>query len=81
MRDIYLKRAPGIFGMANIQVPPGTPLNSYLEDLAMEQHRLSLVSGHSEVYQWNAHTVRLVSLIFGFCGHHFFESVLYVSGS
>ncbi|XP_078447311.1 F-box family protein with WD40/YVTN repeat doamin isoform X2 [Wolffia australiana] len=59
MRDIYLERGPRVFGTAGVQVLEGAPLKQYLEELAKEQHRIALVNGHPEVYQWQGHTVRV----------------------
>ncbi|CAA6668226.1 unnamed protein product [Spirodela intermedia] len=59
LRDIYFKRGPRIFGTTDLQVPLGTPLKNYLEELAMEQHRLALINGHAEVHQWSGHSVSI----------------------
>lgn len=67
LRDMYFKRGPRIFGTADLQVPLGTPLKIYLEELAMEQHRLALVNGHAEVHQWSGHSVRSFSWLLDVC--------------
>uniref|UniRef100_A0A1D1YFX9 F-box/WD-40 repeat-containing protein At3g52030 n=1 Tax=Anthurium amnicola TaxID=1678845 RepID=A0A1D1YFX9_9ARAE len=59
LRDLFMKRAPNVFGTTDLSVPSGSSLNTYLEELAMEQHRLALLHGNARVHQWNGHSVRV----------------------
>nr|XP_019708543.1 F-box/WD-40 repeat-containing protein At3g52030 isoform X2 [Elaeis guineensis] len=59
MRDRYYKKNPHIRNSSNISIPPETSMKIYLEEMAMEQHRLALTSGSAEVHQWTGHPVRV----------------------
>ncbi|XP_038989800.1 F-box/WD-40 repeat-containing protein At3g52030 isoform X4 [Phoenix dactylifera] len=59
MRDLYYKKNPRIRSSSDISIPLETSMKIYLEELAMEQHRLALTSGSAEVHQWTGHPVRV----------------------
>ncbi|XP_038989798.1 F-box/WD-40 repeat-containing protein At3g52030 isoform X2 [Phoenix dactylifera] len=63
MRDLYYKKNPRIRSSSDISIPLETSMKIYLEELAMEQHRLALTSGSAEVHQWTGHPVRYVFLV------------------
>lgn len=58
LKDLYCKRDRDSAGPSNASSPSSeTSMKMYLEGLAIEQHRLSLLNGSVEVHQWKGHTV------------------------
>ncbi|XP_068647632.1 F-box/WD-40 repeat-containing protein At3g52030 isoform X2 [Aristolochia californica] len=52
-KELYFKQSLG----PTISVPSDKLLKEYFEDLAMEQHKVALVSGSVEVHRWKTHSV------------------------
>lgn len=47
----------GSRGFLNRSSSLDIPLSEKLEELAMERHRLALIKGGVDVYQWRGHSV------------------------
>ncbi|WOL11338.1 F-box/WD-40 repeat-containing protein [Canna indica] len=58
MRDLYHKRNSN-FKSTIKSAPTETSMKMYLEDLAMEEHKLSFLKRSAKVDQWNGHHARV----------------------
>lgn len=57
LKELFYKQQRSFAGPSNILAPSTKSLKFFLEELALEQHRLSLLNGSVEVHQWNGHLV------------------------